>query len=48
MSVFRQEQPTVIAEYDEQLVRLLIEKVSVHENTFTAEFKYGVTVDVNE
>ena len=41
-------QPIKIAEYDEQLVRRLIEKVTVYENKFTVEFKSGVTVDVNE
>jgi len=46
MSTFLQEQPTVITEYDEQLVRRLIEKVTVYENKFTLEFKSGVTVDV--
>jgi len=46
MSAFLQEQPTVITEYDEQLVRRLIEKVTVYENRFTVEFKSGVTVDV--
>ncbi len=33
---------------DEQLVRRLIEKVSVFEDKFTVEFKSGMTVDVNE
>jgi len=33
---------------DEQLVRQLIEKVTVYEDKFTVEFKSGVTVDVNE
>lgn len=48
MSAFLQEQPTDITEYDEQLVRRLIEKVTVYEDKFTVEFKSGVTVDVNE
>ena len=46
MSAFLKEQPTAIAEYDEQLVRRLIDKVIVYENKFTVEFKSGVTVDV--
>ena len=33
---------------DEQLVRRLIEKVTVYEDKFTVEFKSGVTVDVDE
>lgn len=48
MSAFLQEQPTAITEYDEQLVRRLIEKVTVYEDRFTVEFKSGVTVDVED
>ena len=46
MSTFLQEQPTAITDYDEQLARRLIEKVTVYEDKFTVEFKTGVTVDV--
>ncbi len=48
MSAFLKKQPTVLTEYNEQLVRRLIEKVTVYEDKFTVEFKSGVTVDVNE
>lgn len=48
MSTFLKKQPTTLTEYDEQLVRRLIEKVSVYEDKFTVEFKSGLTVDVNE
>jgi len=48
MGDFLKGQPTAITEYDEQLVRRLIEKVTVFEDKFTVEFKSGVTVDVNE
>ncbi|MBF4482283.1 MAG: recombinase family protein [Dehalococcoides mccartyi] len=48
MSSFLQEQPTAITEYDESLVRRLIEKVTVFEDKFTVEFKSGMTVDVEE
>ncbi|MGB8454495.1 MAG: hypothetical protein WCD89_19470 [Anaerocolumna sp.] len=41
MGTFLREQPTVLTEYDEPLVRQLIEKVIV-------EFKSGVTMEVNE
>ncbi len=41
-------QPTALTEYDEPLVRRLIEKVTVYEDKFTVEFKSGVTVDVGE
>lgn len=46
MDAFLREQPTAIADYDEQLVRRLIEKVTVYEDKFTVEFKSGLTVDV--
>jgi len=48
MGNFLQKQPTSITEYDEALVRRLIEKVTVYEDKFTVEFKSSVTVDVNE
>jgi site-specific DNA recombinase len=48
MDAFLREQPTSITGYDEQLVRRLIEKVTVYEDKFTVEFKSGLTVDVDE
>ena len=48
MGDFLKEQPTVITEYDETLVRRLIEKVTVYVDRFSVEFKSGVTVDINE
>ena len=48
MSAFLQEQPTALTEYDEALVRRLIEKVTVYEDKFIVEFKSGLMVDVNE
>ena len=48
MSVFLQEQPTSLTEYNEALVRRLIEKVTVYEDKYTVEFKSGVTVEINE
>lgn len=35
-----------ITEYDEQLVRRLIEKITVYEEKVTVEFKSGTSVDV--
>lgn len=46
MGNFLRKQPTAITEYDEPLVRRLIEKITVYEDKFTVEFKSGVTVDV--
>ena len=48
MSSFLQEQPTALTEYDEALVRRLIEKITVYEDKFSVEFKSGLTVEVNE
>lgn len=48
MSAFLRNQPATLNEYDESLVRRLIEKVTIYEDRFTVEFKSGVTVDVNE
>jgi len=48
MSTFLRKQLTAITDYDEQLIRRLIEKVTVYEGKFTVEFKSGVTVDVEE
>ena len=48
MNTFLQEQPTTLTEYDETLVRRLVEKVIIYENKFIVEFKSGVTVDVDE
>jgi site-specific DNA recombinase len=46
MSAFLAEQSTAMIEYNEPLVRKLIEKITVHEDKFTVEFRSGVTVDV--
>ena len=42
--VYKRQGP--ITEYDEALVRRLIEKVTVHDNHFTVEFKSGLETDV--
>lgn len=47
MGTFLREQPTALTEYDEPLVRRLIEKVTVYEDKLTMEFRPGATVDVN-
>lgn len=48
MSKFPQEQPTTLTEYDEPLVRLSFEKITIFEDKFTVELKSGVAVDVVE
>nr|WP_288829818.1 site-specific recombinase [uncultured Clostridium sp.] len=44
--VFLEEQRCQLLEYDERLVRKLIEKVTVYENRLTVEFKSGLEIDV--
>ena len=46
MTDFLNEQSYELEEYDEQLVRRLIEKVIVHDNRFEIEFKSDVEIDV--
>lgn len=46
MREFLDSQPTEVLEYDEQLVRRLVEKVTVYDERFEVEFKSGMTVDV--
>jgi site-specific DNA recombinase len=46
MTEFLNEQSYELEEYDEQLVRRLIEKVTVFEEKVNIEFKSGVEVDV--
>ena len=45
MSDFLNEQSCELEEYDEQLVRRLIEKVTVFDEKLTIEFKSGIEVD---
>ena len=42
---FLEKQQKVIGEYDEQLVRQLIEKITVYGDRLEVEFKAGITVD---
>jgi len=46
MREFLNSQNTELSEYDEQLVRKMIEKVTVYEGRFEVEFKSGMSVDV--
>ena len=41
-------QPNKLTEFDETLVKRLIQKVTIYEDKFIVEFKSGVTVDVKE
>lgn len=46
MREFLETQPVEISEYDELLVRRLIEKATVYDERFEVEFKSGTKVDV--
>lgn len=46
MTAFLKEQPTLIDECDEQLIKRLIGRIMVHEDKLKVEFKSGVEVDV--
>ncbi|MCH5297679.1 MAG: recombinase family protein [Ruminococcus sp.] len=48
MKAFLEEQADLPAEYDEQLVRRLIEKVTVFDEKITVRFKSGVEIDVEK
>ena len=41
-------QKTDIMEFDEALVRKLIQQITVFQDHFTVEFKSGVSVDITE
>lgn len=46
MQEFLEEQTEQIEEYDESLVRRMVEKITVYEEKFSVEFKSGTSVDV--
>ncbi|MBK5262016.1 MAG: recombinase family protein [Peptostreptococcaceae bacterium] len=46
MTKFLKEQKDTIQEYDEQIVRKLIEKITVHDEKVTVAFKSGMEIDM--
>jgi hypothetical protein len=46
MLVFLDEQPMEVVEYDDHLVRRLIEKITVFDDTFKVEFKSGIEIEI--
>lgn len=46
MREFMEQQSAEVTEYDEPLVRRLIERVTVYDERFEVEFKSGAKVDV--
>lgn len=47
MKQFLAEQTERIEEYDESLVRRMVERITVYEDKFTVEFKSGTSVDID-
>lgn len=45
MMAYLREQPVEVIEYDEQLVRRLVEKIMVFDEKFVVEFKAGISLD---
>ena len=37
-----------LAEYDEQYVRTLIDKITIHDDHFIIEFKSGIEIQIDE
>ena len=46
MQEFLENQMGRISEYDEQLVRKMIEKITIYDDKFVIEFKSGTSLDV--
>ncbi len=46
MRAFLREQANEPLAYDEQLVRRLVEKITVYDDRLTVEFKSGLEIDV--
>lgn len=47
MKAFLEEQKDIPIEYDEQLVRRLVEKVTVFDEKIAVKFKSGVEIEVD-
>jgi site-specific DNA recombinase len=48
MTDYLNEQTCELEEYNEQLVRRLIENLTVHDDRIEVEFKSGLSVDVDK
>lgn len=46
MTAYLNEQTCELVEYDEQLVRWLIERVTVHDDRIEVEFKSSIAIDI--
>ena len=46
MTKFLKQQKSILEDYDEQLVRKLIEMITIYDEKFTVAFKSGMEIDV--
>lgn len=46
MTKFLKEQKSIIQEYDEKIVRKLIENITIHDEKVAVNFKSGMEIDV--
>ena len=46
MMEYLQEQSAEVTEYDEQLVRRLVKKITVFDEKFVVEFKAGISLNI--
>lgn len=45
---FLKEQPTFITEYEDQLVRKLVDRITVFDDHFEIQFKSGETIHIHK
>lgn len=48
MLAFLQSGPEDVTEYNEALVRRMIEKITVYDDHFVVKFKSGIEITINE
>ena len=46
MATFLSSQSVELTEYDEKMVRLYIERITVYDDKFTVSFKAGIDIDI--
>ena len=47
MRAFLNNQPKILTEYDDKMVRIYIEKINIYDDRFEVIFKAGITVNVD-
>ena len=46
MEMFLSSQSVKLTEYDEKMVRLYIERITIYDDKFTVYFKAGIEIDI--